>query len=73
MGRFELANDAPKKTEEEEWLLGLGFEHDFGSANLNSVLTYRHKEDHSFGNDLDLTGLSVAAGGTLVKDEYWQL
>ncbi len=71
VGRFELANDAPKKTEEEEWLLGLGFEHDFGSANLNSVLTYRHKEDHSFGNDLDLTGLSVAAGGTLVKDEYW--
>lgn len=73
VGDFEIANDAPKDTDEKEWVLGLAFQHQFNAFTLDVDASYRDKKDQSYGTDLDLTGAAFSAGGTKVEDQFSNL
>jgi iron complex outermembrane receptor protein len=73
VGDFEIANDAPKQTNSKEWALGLALEKDYDAGVFHVVSSYRNRDDESYGTDLDLTAAAFSAGGTQLKDIFWNL
>ena len=68
---YELANDSPKKTEGEEWGLGLSFRHEFTDFTLRTSGSYRNEDEKTFGVDFDLTAQPLSAGGSYRRSSTW--
>lgn len=73
VGDFEIANDAPKRTNAKEWALGVALEKNYDAGVFHVVSSYRNRDDQSYGTDLDLTAATFSAGGTQLKDTFWNL
>jgi iron complex outermembrane receptor protein len=71
--RFTLVHDAPKNTEEDEWVIGAEAVHDMTWADLTLVASYREKDEDSRGTDLDLTAASFAAGANINSETFLNL
>ncbi|RKF21167.1 TonB-dependent receptor [Altericroceibacterium spongiae] len=70
-GRYDLFHDAPKRTHENEYVLGANARYEFGWGNLDTSLSWRKVSDTSVGTDLDMTGSPATAGGHEDRDQYW--
>lgn len=70
-GRYTLVNDAPKRTEADEYLVAGNMNLDLGGAVLDVNASWRGLTDDSRGTDIDLTALPAAAGGTSEDDHFW--
>lgn len=72
-GKYDIANDAPKHTEETEWGVGVSYHQDLEQYNVDVVAAYRRIDDSSVGTDLDLTASPITAGGGSGDREFWNL
>lgn len=70
-GRYTLLNDAPKRTVEDEYLVGGNVNYDFGGAVLDVNASWRSLSSDSQGTDLDLTALLGAAGASDDDETFW--
>jgi iron complex outermembrane receptor protein len=70
-GRYTLLNDAPKRTVEDEYLVGGNVNYDFGGAVLDVNASWRSLTSSSQGTDIDLTALPAAAGATDDDETFW--
>jgi len=68
---YTLIHDAPKRTDKDEYVLGVGVNHRLDWATLNLSGSWRDVDDLAYGTDLDMTALAGAAGGHHVKEESW--
>lgn len=73
IGKFQHANDAPKKTLKKEWGSAIGFQYDFESSELNLSASYRKENETSYGADFDLTEKALSAGGSKQATDYINL
>ena len=71
--RFILINDAPKRTAEDEMLLAVNLNVDFGSTVLDFNASWRQLDVNSQGTDLDLTALPGAAGANRDDETFWNV
>ncbi|WP_150131351.1 TonB-dependent receptor [Caulobacter mirabilis] len=70
-GDHTLIHDAPKRSDKDEHVLGVGLTHRFDGATLSLAGSWRDVDDRSFGTDLDLTAMPGAAGGHDVEETHW--
>ena len=63
VGRHEFINDAPKRTQEQNIVMGLSGTYFIESGSVDAALSYASTEEESFGLDLDSTALPTVAGG----------
>lgn len=70
-GRYALIHDAPKNSDKDEYVLGVGLTHRLDWATLNLSGSWRDVDDLSFGTDLDMTAMPGAAGGHHVGEKHW--
>ncbi|WP_284734502.1 TonB-dependent receptor [Sphingosinicella terrae] len=61
-GRYGYFHDAPKRTDETEYVLGLSVAHEVGSGTVDAAVSYRRDRSDSLGLDFDFTSLPTAAG-----------
>ncbi|MCV6614959.1 MAG: TonB-dependent receptor, partial [Cellvibrionaceae bacterium] len=73
VGKYDIANDAPKNTDETEWGLGLAYQYDLDEHGVDMVFAYRRIDDSSVGTDLDLTAAPFTAGGGRGDREFWSV
>jgi iron complex outermembrane receptor protein len=73
VGDFELVNDAPKKTHENEWSIGAALRHDFTNFTWHVSGTYRTEDEETYGTDLDLTAAALSAGAGDGTNTYWNI
>jgi iron complex outermembrane receptor protein len=66
-----LINDAPKRTEEDESLIGASLNHAFDSMTLDLNASWRDLRADSAGTDIDLTALPAVAGATDDAETAW--
>jgi len=65
---WTLINDAPKRTDEDEYVIGVSAERAFQSATLDVNASWRRLDQDAKGIDLDLTALPASAGGVVEED-----
>lgn len=70
-GPYTLINDAPKRTEDDEILVGASLNYELSGAILDVNASSRSFEANSQGTDIDLTALPAAAGATGNDDTFW--
>lgn len=70
-GRYTFINDAPKRTVEDEYLVGGNVNVDLGSAVLDINASWRNLSSNSQGTDIDLTALPAAAGASDDDETFW--
>ncbi len=68
---YRLINDAPKRTEEDESLIGASLNHAFDSMTLDLNASWRDLRADSAGTDIDLTALPAVAGATDDAETAW--
>lgn len=73
VGDFELANDAPKKTNKDEWGTAIGYQYDFDENEFNFSASYRRENETYYGADFDLTASPISAGGSTQSNYYFDL
>jgi iron complex outermembrane receptor protein len=61
-GRYSYFHDAPKRTDETEYVLGVSATQEVGSGRIDAALSYRRDRSDSLGLDFDFTSLPTAAG-----------
>lgn len=70
-GRFTYFNDAPKRTDERETVLGASARYDLGYGTLDAAMSYRRLKSDSKGLDFDFTALPTAAGEDYKDKDFW--
>lgn len=70
---YRLINDAPKRTEEDESLIGVSLSHALDAATLEVNASWRDLRADSAGTDIDLTALPAVAGATDDSETSWNL
>lgn len=73
LGAFEQSNDAPKKTNEREWGVALGFQKDIAQNQFHLSASYRREDTNSYGADLDLTSMALSAGAGVEHNRFLNL
>ncbi|MGL5839721.1 MAG: TonB-dependent receptor [Sphingorhabdus sp.] len=71
VGRFEFLNDAPKLTEERNYVAGLSATYKLGYGKIDAALSYSDEAKNSRGIDLDLTALTTGAGQDVEAEKVW--
>jgi len=61
-GNSRYFHDAPKRTDEHEYVLGLSATHELGTGAIDAAASYRRHKSDSRGLDFDFTALPTAAG-----------
>lgn len=61
-GRYSYFHDAPKRTDETEYVLGVSATQEIGTGRIDAALSYRRDRSDSLGLDFDFTTLPTAAG-----------
>ncbi|MGC6331831.1 TonB-dependent receptor [Rhizorhabdus sp. FW153] len=69
-GRYDLINDAPKRTAQDEYVLAGNLNYTFSGAVLDVNASWRKEEETAFGSDIDLTALPAIAGGDADDNRY---
>lgn len=72
-GPYILINDAPKRTEEDERLVGVSLNHRLDGLVLDVNASWRRQVADSKGTDIDLTALPAAAGASRDTEEVVNL
>lgn len=70
-GRSSYFHDAPKRTDETEYVLGVSATQRLGSGAIDAALSYRHDKSDSRGLDFDFTAMSTAAGRDASDERVW--
>jgi iron complex outermembrane receptor protein len=70
-GRYTFINDAPKRTAEDEYLIGGNVNIDLDWAVLDANASWRTLSANSQGTDIDLTALPAAAGASDDNETFW--
>ncbi|WP_448664618.1 TonB-dependent receptor [Sphingomonas sp. CJ20] len=70
-GRFTYINDAPKRTDERETVLGVSASHRLGYGTLDAAMSYRRLKTDAKGLDFDFTALPTAAGQDYKDKDFW--
>lgn len=70
-GRSSYFHDAPKRTDETEYVLGLSATQRLGSGAIDAALSYRHDKSDSRGLDFDFTAMPTAAGRDASDERVW--
>ncbi len=70
-GRSRYFHDAPKRTDETEYVLGLSATQRLGSGTIDAALSYRHDKSDSRGLDFDFTAMPTAAGRDASDERVW--
>ncbi|MCJ2188275.1 TonB-dependent receptor [Novosphingobium beihaiensis] len=70
-GRFSYINDAPKRTNERETVLGVSARYEPGYGALDMAMSYRRLKTDSKGLDFDFTALPTAAGQDYKDKDFW--
>jgi iron complex outermembrane receptor protein len=70
-GRSRYFHDAPKRTDETEYVLGVSASQALGSGSLDAALSYRRDNSDSRGLDFDFTALPTAAGRDANDERVW--
>ncbi len=71
IGRYELLQDSPKRTEERDYVAGISANYLLARGQIDAAVSYTSEDEDSRGNDLDFTALPTAAGGTIFEQEIW--
>jgi iron complex outermembrane recepter protein len=70
-GRYRYFRDAPARTDETEYVLGVSATQRIGSGALDAALSYRRDDSDSRGLDFDFTALPTAAGRDANDERVW--
>jgi iron complex outermembrane recepter protein len=70
-GRFTYINDAPKRTDERETVLGVSASYRLGYGTLDAAMSYRRLKSDAKGLDFDFTALPTAAGQDYKDKDFW--
>jgi iron complex outermembrane receptor protein len=70
-GRSSYFHDAPKRTDETEYVLGLSATQRLGSGTIDAALSYRRDKSDSRGLDFDFTAMPTAAGRDASDERVW--
>lgn len=70
-GRFSYINDAPKRTDEREAVLGASASYRLGYGTLDAAMSYRRLKSNAKGLDFDFTALPTAAGQDYKDKDFW--
>jgi iron complex outermembrane receptor protein len=70
-GRSRYFHDAPKRTDETEYVLGVSATQAVGGGTLDAALSYRRDQSDSRGLDFDFTALPTAAGRDANDERVW--
>ncbi|MGK6319463.1 TonB-dependent receptor [Sphingomonas sp. DT-204] len=70
-GRSSYFHDAPKRTDETEYVLGLSATQRLGSGTVDAALSYRRDKSDSRGLDFDFTAMPTAAGRDANDERVW--
>lgn len=70
-GRSHYFHDAPKRTDETEYVLGMSATQRLGSGTIDAALSYRRDQSDSRGLDFDFTALPTAAGRDANDERVW--
>lgn len=62
IGRYSYVNDAPKRTDKRERVLGASVRYQLGYGTIDAALSYRRFKSDARGLDFDFTALPTAAG-----------
>jgi iron complex outermembrane receptor protein len=68
-GRYGYFHDAPARTDENEYVLGLSATQKIGEGAVDAALSYRRHKSDARGLDFDFTALPTAAGRDDNDDE----
>lgn len=71
IGRFSYINDAPKRTDERERILGASASYKLSYGTLDAAMSYRRLKSDSKGLDFDFTALPTAAGQDYKDKDFW--
>ncbi|WP_172449700.1 TonB-dependent receptor [Porphyrobacter sp. HT-58-2] len=71
IGRFELLQESPKRTDERDYVFGLAATYELASGRIDAAVSYAREEEDSRGNDLDFTALPTAAGASIFEQDVW--
>jgi iron complex outermembrane receptor protein len=70
-GRYGYFHDAPKRTDETEYVFGVSATQKLGSGTLDAALSYRRDKPDSRGLDFDFTAAPTAAGRDASDERVW--
>ncbi len=62
IGRYSYINDAPKRTDKREHVLGAAAHYQLGYGAIDAAISYRRFKSDAKGLDFDFTALPTAAG-----------
>jgi iron complex outermembrane receptor protein len=68
---FTSLNDAPKRHEEHEAVLGASVTYLLDSGKIDAAASFRRENSDSRGLDFDSTASSIVAGAEQDRDEFW--
>jgi iron complex outermembrane recepter protein len=68
---FTSLNDAPKRHEEYEAVLGTSVTYVLDSGKIDAAASFRREKSDSRGLDFDSTASSIVAGAEQDRDEFW--
>lgn len=71
IGRFTYINDAPKRTDEREWVAGTSATYGLGYGQIEAALSYRKLRTDARGLDFDFTALPTGGGQDFRVQDFW--
>lgn len=68
---FDYINDAPKQTDEVEYVVGTSARYELGYGAIDAAVSYRGLKTNARGLDFDFTMLPTAAGQDFKDRDFW--
>lgn len=73
VGRFGLVHDAPKRTREDEGVVGVAATRSLSFGEVTMAASHRVEQSNNAGNDLDLTAQPLTAGAARNDNHFSNL
>lgn len=73
IGDYTVLNDAPKYSDEEEFVLGLSATYELGEGKIDLAASYRDLDENASGLDFDLTAAPFVSGQEIEAEKYRHL